>query len=68
MGITIRYIWTSKPLTDEVTIVSNHVPRIGELVDINIDIDGRHVQKMGRVRNLTWQINGDGQRVVIWLS
>ena len=68
MGITIRYIWSCLSSTDEITIVSSRVPRIGELVDINMEVDGKRITKMGRVSNLTWQINNDGQRVVIWLS
>jgi|APSaa5957512535_1039671.scaffolds.fasta_scaffold192742_2 hypothetical protein len=61
----IKYFWPvrggdPKEVCD-ITLEQEAVPRIGELVDIDVDIGGGEiVHKMGRVKDVTWYVRSEG--------
>ena len=46
----------------DVTLEQEMVPRKGELVDFNIQVnDEEYIDRMGRVDDVTWQVGGNNK-------
>jgi len=59
--MNIQYIWLPKSSDqnkfDSVTMKSEHVPRIGDTVNISIDISKNEtIEKIGVVKDVAWYV------------
>ena len=73
MTMDIKYFWPARngdinEITD-ITIKSKAMPRIGELVDISIQVTkNERVEKMGRVKDITWYVRDKYTNACVFLD
>lgn len=68
----IKYIWSAKSKdpneVTSVTMNSDFVPRIGETVDIYVQVAKKeHVEKGGRVKDVMWYIRNKNSYVCVFI-
>ena len=63
-----RTITTDPQEIDGVTLVVEAVPRVGDLVDIDVPVsDKENARGSGRVSNVIWKHRHDGLQVTVFL-